>query len=240
MSFQDGAGPGLKAQTNEPQLNKDEVLKVIANKHSSTTAATQQATDVCPCFKIVKAFCKNTTAEHLPAFGYKSRVIEEIEKLISAVLLTIQLPIKKALVDHLVTAPEIFTRGMCRKKIIKGFVENGMIDSKKLFYPDVDSMVRTCKLKDLSQTNENLIFNNFSVLYKETKENGVISEETFDHLGFPQDTDLDGKEVIKTVTITNEMQQRAKIISSRLQRQLRNKKRKKPQAPRFRKKKTRC
>ena len=64
---------------NERQLNKEEVLKVIANKHSSAMTVTQQAADVSPCFKIVKTFCKNTTAEHIPAFGYKVYVIEELE-----------------------------------------------------------------------------------------------------------------------------------------------------------------
>ena len=41
--------------------------------------------------------------------------------------LTIDLQ-KRALLDHLVTAPEIFTREMGRENIAEGFVKNGMVD----------------------------------------------------------------------------------------------------------------
>ena len=68
---------------------------MITNKYSSATLVAQQAADVSQCFKIVKTFCKNKTAEHIPAFSYKAHVIEELEKSISAWLLTMQLLIKR-------------------------------------------------------------------------------------------------------------------------------------------------
>ena len=70
-----------------------------------------------------------------------------------------------------------------------------MIDAKVETYPDIIKMMRTCKLKDFRQEHEDLIIDNFSVLYQEMKETGQILEETFDRLKFPPDTGYSGQEV---------------------------------------------
>ena len=53
-----------------------------------------------------------------------------IDKLQSAGEVILSLPVKKALIDHLATAPEIFTIGINKRNIFKVFIENCMIDEK--------------------------------------------------------------------------------------------------------------
>ena len=48
------------------------------------------------------------------------------------------------------------------------------------------------------------------------KTKGHIKEEVYDSLGFPKDTNYDGKEVDKPDNISQEMRHRAKIISNDL------------------------
>ena len=77
---------------------------------------------------------------------------------------------------------------MAPKTIKRGFIENGMIDSKSHLYPDVTMMLKTCK-SEVKQEYEDLLFDNFSYLYKTMKTKGHIKEEVYDSLGFPKDTD---------------------------------------------------
>ena len=83
-------------------------------------------------------------------------------------------------------------------------------------------LLRTCKIKDLPKEYKDLILNNFSTLYKVNLERGEIPQEVFNDLGFPMDTNYAAKEVVRDAKITNEMQQRAKVLSHKLQRQLRS------------------
>ena len=56
------------------------------------------------------------------------------------------------------------------------------------------------------------------------KKYGHIFEETYNHIGFPKDTNYEGKLVEKPDQINQEMRHRAKIISHQLQCKLRRKK----------------
>ena len=95
----------------------------MANK-----TAILQANDICPFFEVVKASGRNNTPEHVPASGLKDRLEVQLDKLTLSGALTVDLQQKRALLDHLVTAPEIFTRGMGRENIAEGFVKNGVVD----------------------------------------------------------------------------------------------------------------
>ena len=202
----------------------EEALKVISCKHAGSTTAVQQACDVCPAFKVIKTFCKNTTAQARPNIGYKGLVVDIIRGLHTTGQLNLDLPIRKALIDHIVTAPDVFTTAMREKNLMKGFIENGMIDKNTLTYPDFKKLLQTCKLSDFKREYEDLIVNNFNELYELTNECGHIPEDVFNRLGFPKDTDYDGDTVERQAAISNEMQQRAKIISHKFQRKLRTQK----------------
>ena len=68
---------------------------------------------------------------------------------------------------------------MNKRNVLKGFIANGMIDSELNYFPDFEILLRTCKIRDLPKDWENLILDNFSVLYKSALRNGEISEELF-------------------------------------------------------------
>ena len=76
---------------------------------------------------------------------------------------------------------------MSPKTTKKGFIENGMIDSKTHTYPDLTMLLRTCK-SEFTQEHEDLFFTNFSKLYTAMKTDGHIKEEVYDAIGFPSDT----------------------------------------------------
>jgi len=60
------------------------------------------------------------------------------------------------------------------------------------------------------------------MLYQQMKNHGNILEDMLNRLGFPKDTNYPGEEVENRASISNTMQQRAKILSLVLQRQLRS------------------
>ena len=73
---------------------------------------------------------------------------------------------------------------MAPKTAKRGFIENGMIDSKMHTYPDVTKMLKTYK-SEIKQEHGDLLFDNFSELYNLMKTEGHIKEEVYDLLGFP-------------------------------------------------------
>ena len=138
----------------------------------------------------------------------------------------LKLPTRKAMIDHILSCPEIYGKSMQPKTTNKGYVENGMEDEETHTYPDVHKMLKTCKLQDFKQDYENLLFDNFSELYQTMKKNGHIPEEVYDRLGFPPDKNYSGDEIEKPDGIIQEMRHQEKILSHDLQRKLRQKKEK--------------
>jgi len=57
------------------------------------------------------------------------------------------------------------------------------------------------------------LFNNFSKLYSIIKNEVHFTEEVYDRMEFPEDTDYFGKEVKKPDAISQETRHRAKILS---------------------------
>ena len=203
---------------------EDEV-KILACKHASSTSAIQQMADVGRQFAIFKSCNKTMTSTNLPSgFGLKGQIEYELDALNAKGILMLKLPARKAIIDHVVTCPNIYAISMQPKTTKKGFIENGMLDEKTDTYPDIYKMMKTCKLKEFKQEYEDLVLNNFSELYQCMKSHGHIPEEVYDRLGFVKDTNYDGKVVEKPDTISQEMRHRAKILSHKLQCDLRRKK----------------
>ena len=91
---------------------------------------------------------------------------------------------------------------------------NGMIDGKTHTYPDIIKMLQTCK-QEVKQDQVDLVFKHFSTLYSIMKEEGHITEEVYDRLGFDPDTNYTGDTVSKPDEISNEMRHRAKVLRYR-------------------------
>ena len=199
-------------------MKKDTELKVIACKHASSTSAVQQMADIGRQFAIFKAACKTTTAINVPSgFGLKGEIEYELDCLQASGKLILKLPSKKAIIDHIVSCPEIYGKAMQPKTTRKSFVINRMMDEITHTYSDVYMIMKICKLQDYKKEYEDLLFNNFSELYQTMKLNGHIPEDVYDRLGFPADTNYAGEKVEKPDGISQQTRHHAKILSHILQ-----------------------
>ena len=110
---QDGHGPSLKAVIDNNQMKKEETLKVSANKHASSTSTITQSADIGRQFALVKTGTKTTTSINLPrGFGIKGLLEETFDTLAAKGELILKLPARKAILDHIVSCPEIFGKAM--------------------------------------------------------------------------------------------------------------------------------
>ena len=135
-------------------MKTEEGLKLLAAKHASSTSAIQQAADIWRQFAIVKAETKTDTAIHLPnGFGLKGLFEDELDRLKASGILILKLPARKAILDHVISCPNIFGKAMHPKTTRKGFVENGMINNKAYTYPDIYKLFQTCK-QEISKKQE--------------------------------------------------------------------------------------
>ena len=67
-------------------------------------------------------YLKTTTAKHIPNAGLKGRFTKE--------LVNLEKSIRKSLIDHVSTAPNVFTQAMHTGNVQKGFKVVGQIDKK--------------------------------------------------------------------------------------------------------------
>ena len=187
-------------------------LLVLACKHASSTSTIVQAADIGRQFAVVKTDSKSTTAINLPhGFGMKGFLEDMFDIKKARGELVIKLPARKAIIDHIVSCPEIFGKAMLPKTTKKGFVVNGMLDEQIHTYPDIIKMLRTCK-QEVKKEQEDLVFKHFSELYTIMKTDGHITEEVYDRLGFISDTNYAGNKVDKPDNISQETRHRANIL----------------------------
>ena len=185
-------------------MKKEEVLKILALKYASSTSAITQSADIGRQFAIVKTVSKSETSVNLPSgFGLKGILEDELVRLQANKTLILKTPKKNATIDHITSCPNTFSDAMKPRITKKGFIENGMLDKNVYTYPDIKKMIRTCKSTEFLQEHEDMIFNNFSELYQEFKKKGLVSEETYNRIGFPKDKDYAGQEVSTYNIITS-------------------------------------
>jgi hypothetical protein len=148
----------------------------------------------------------------------KQRIVAAIQK--SSSILRLKSSKQAALVDFIACAPSTVTMTASAPVVKKGFLENGMIDKNTNSIPDMYSVLRTIG-RPLLVDEYQLIVDSFPTLYRTVLEKGFVPEQVFDDLGFAQDVDMFGNERVLNATISQENQQRAKILSHQQQRQLR-------------------
>ena len=108
------------------------------------------------------------------------------------------------------------TKAATRGNILHGFYKSGLIDRTKSRYPVLLKILGTCRStlpKELYQK----VFDNFTYLYSVMMDQGHILEDVFGELGFPQDRDVNGKEVLRNAGISQESQQRSKWLTHQFQ-----------------------
>jgi len=112
------------------------------------------------------------------------------------------------------------TKAATRGNTLHGFYESGLIDWTKSRYPVLLKILGTYHStlpKELSQK----VFENFAYLYSVMVDHGRIPEDVFDEHGFPQNRDVNGKEVLRNAGISQESQQRSKWLTHQFQIKLR-------------------
>ena len=98
----------------------EEAIKVLANKHASSSSAIQQSTDIGRQFAIMKEINKTTTSINLPSgFRLKGYIKNKLDELRASGTLMLKLTARKAIIDHCVSCPEIYGRAMQPKSTKK-------------------------------------------------------------------------------------------------------------------------
>ena len=125
-------------------MNMEDGIKVLACKYASSTSSIVQSADIGRQFAIVKTGTKTTTSVNLPhGFGMKGFLEDLFATHQASGVLTLKLTARKAIIDHIVSCPDIFSNAMSPKTTKKGFIKNGMIDDKTHIYPDINKMLQT-------------------------------------------------------------------------------------------------
>ena len=216
----DGANVQLNSIINEEQQEKDSISKIVTCKHSRSRTAVEQACDVSPMFRTLKAVARITTAENKPNHGLKGLVYNALKKLSAQKILQLSSVKESALIDFLACYPTIMIKSLTEDIVVKGFTQNGMLDTKSNMCPDIEEMMNTCKYKKYIRAALTSLKKHFTLLYDEQLRCGHISDRFFDSLNcFKRDQNLLGMEVSNYSD--TESWQRAKCLSSIHQRQKR-------------------
>ena len=97
-----------------------------------------------------------------------------------------------------------------------------MIDAKSYTYPDINSLVKTCKTAKFTKEILGTISKKFTSMYNEQVKTGHLSDTFMEGYGFKVDRNYAGDEIRRLSTC--EAWQRAKCLSSKYQRDLRTRK----------------
>ena len=120
-----------------------------------------------------------------------------------------------AIIDYLTKQPKILTQTLTAERLVKGPVENGMVDKMHGVFPVFKKvMVTNKKIPSLK------LYNLFkeklpeAVNYCLDNELCYLDDEDFMKLGFSPDIDAYGKIKMRDATISQENQQRCKCMTS--------------------------
>ena len=218
----DGANTQLAAITNEDQQKEDASNKIITCKHSAARTSVEQACDCCPIFRSLKKISKSITREDAPHLGLQRIVCFEFKRLENEGVLKLSSKKLSSLVDFLSCYPTILSKAAPHDAVTAGFVDNGMIDCKSYTYPDLFSIVKTCKTVKFTNEMISRVSRHFTEMYEEQIRTGHLHDEFMEGYGFKVDRNYEG-DIIRRES-TCEAWQRAKCLSSQYQKDLRTRK----------------
>ena len=231
VSWMDGCLGQLHLMGQETVLDTEDILKITANKQSPARTAVEQAADVGAMFKLIRALIKSMPGGEICNSHLYHILVESLEKLEKeyADLTTkkgkdiVILPSfkKAAIIAGLSKLPEAMGVAFRVSVVKKAFQDNGQVSRENDQLPNIDKMIGTYRGiidKEHDLYNKNDII---STYYKEMYENGRIEESSFDKQNVQHDKDTMGKKVSRDFGIHRESCQRAKILSSKKQRQAR-------------------
>lgn len=220
FGWTDGGIPQLKAiSSNKEIIQMDKKLKIHRNKHAASCSAVQQPADVMSFFRSLKQGSRQMSASDTVNYcdSFSKSLRNHFQK--SGIINVDQRKLKGP-IDFLACLPSLYSKIADPNLVMNGFIRTGMIDRNTKIFPDLEVMLDTCK--DPNAPKE-LVYQHFGTLYKEVFDTGMISEGTFERLGFPKDCYEDGTACSRDATIAQECRQRAKSLSHKVQQELRNK-----------------
>ena len=186
VSWMDGCHGQLKLTTTENVLDTEKNLKIITNKHSAACTAVEQAADVRPMFKMMKAVIKKMSPSNTETSAVYCRLTKIIENLQDVSdpnngrIVLLPLHKKQAIVVGLSKLPIAMSTACTTEIIQSAFRDNGQLDAENGVMPDITKLIGTYRgsigdrhyLKD----REKLI----KKYYAETYMTGRIEESTYD------------------------------------------------------------
>lgn len=218
VSWIDGGMSQLQAIVDGKQQEIEGKLRVYSCKQSASRTAVEQACDVSPFFRSLSKIQTSVTMNDMPAM-YSSPVQQSLRKgLFQMNLGSVKF---KSLMDFIGCLPSMVSKAApTPTTVINGFINNGMLYCNTKCYPDLDKILNTIR-RDLTNVEEDLCEKYFKELFQYQLENGHVSDDIYDTLGFPMDIDIEGCEMDRRAKITQESHQRAKCLSHVVQRQQR-------------------
>ncbi len=209
----DGEWGQYYAITDENSLDESASLKIIDCKGNPARTGTEQAADLSPVFRILNKMQKIRTMKDqtsalkqtiLSAFSNESRLVLSKKK-------------RDSVVDFISTLPNNLAKAATADNIRSGFIANGFIDRISRRVPDFDAIIGTLG-RSIKKEEYEMIVESFPRLCREMIDKGQIKEDLFDELGYPQDLDMYNVVVPQNDEISNEVQNRSKVLSHEEQR----------------------
>ena len=179
-------------------------------------SGTEQAADLAKLFALLKKYEVTTTTPEMAPL--KRDLIDAMNDLKGVVCLPASH--LAALIDFLASLPGILQKIATRTIIRQGFVEAGVIDDVSHSVPDIAAIIRTTR-RQLSLEEEQNFIEQFPKLLNVFLQDGNLTDDVIEQHGIPIDIDAKGNEVRRDSTISGESFQRAKCLTHKTQRRLR-------------------
>jgi hypothetical protein len=136
----DGAPEQIKATLKMARLDAD--INLTTCKHNAARTAVEQACDTGKCFKDGKAVNKKLTTKNKTT-PLKTRVSAALDTAKHQQQgLNLSRPKKAAYIDCMSVAPQVEAHAGQPKKILHGFIKNGMADSMSMRTPELRTMTQ--------------------------------------------------------------------------------------------------
>lgn len=224
ISWMDGCLGQLHLTTREDVLNFENGLKITTCKQSAARTGTEQAADGGKMFLICRGQIhtlpggedSNPQIYHLLHDIFHDLANPKCPNSTDIVILPNHK--KKALLAGLSKLPTAMGAAFKPANVRKAFYGTGQIDATNKIMPSIEGLIGTYRgtiggNHFLKKSTE--IINTF---YKEMYTTGMVSESTYESKGVEEDKDSRGNVVSRDFGISKENCQRAKILSSPVQR----------------------
>ncbi len=219
VSWCDGDISNLKTVIDAEGLKFEAEENITSNKHSAAKSAGEQPCDLSKVFLYLKRTQKQVTIDTYAVSWYiRDRIHAALKE--HSHELNLRERKLRTLLTFLSTLPRMLSNVAKADIIIDGFVACGMLDAKTKTCPDMDQILATCH-RSISIDEHKLCRDTFEKLYQLHFNEGHVSDDIYEEMGYPQDEDITGSKVRRDATIKRECFQRAKCLSHPFQKTLR-------------------